>query len=103
MATKLKRTREQQFLSVEFISEVIGISKEEYNALEQGHIELISKNQLKDLVDLLGVEIDDIKENRTNPKEIRGLARTYNKLTSKDRRELDRLMNFGSLIEKKVV
>lgn len=103
MATKLKRIREQQFLSIEFISEVIGISKEDYSALEQGHIELISEQQLKNLVDLLGVEVDDIKENSTKPREIKGLARAYNKLTNKDIRELDRLMNFGSLIEKNVV
>ena len=101
MVSRLRSIRNSQLLSMEFVSRNIGISVEDYRKVEDGQFELLSETQKDTLLALLGIEEKDLEDSDTDL-QLRGLARTYNGFSEKDKREVVRLANFGRLVAQNV-
>jgi hypothetical protein len=86
---------------MEFVSRNIGVSVEDYIKVEDGQFELLSETQKDTLLALLGIEEKDLEDIDTDL-QLRGLARTYNGFSEKDKREVVRLANFGRLVAQNV-
>ena len=101
MATKLKRIREQQLLSIEFISSVINVEPNLYKQFEDGCY-VLEKEKSKLVYNLLGIETSDLVDESINinlPPSGRARFNDYNDITQKDLKELCKLMAFGKEIE----
>ena len=86
MASKLQRIREQQLLSKDF---------------ENGN-RVLEDEKLSVVLGLLGIDSSDIEEQAIEEELPLGLARTYQDLSEKDRKELNKLIVFGKEIEKNI-
>lgn len=105
MASKLKRIREQQLLSVNFIAEQLGFETNFYKDLEDGKIDIskLGEEKIDFLIKLLGVDYSDIDEKSISTTvEISGLARTYEGLSEKDNIEVGRLFNYRQMINREL-
>lgn len=92
MLNSLKRIREQQSLSIDFVSEILKIDKSDYIGYENEQTE-IPNEILGEIIRLFGVEKNDIlpnghKEDVTNI----GLARAYDNFTDKDMNAISKLI-----------
>jgi hypothetical protein len=99
MASRLQRIREQQLLSIDFISSVIQVDPNQYKEFENGNRVLDDEKQ-SIVLRLLGIENSDLNEQRIEEESPIGLARTYKDLTEKDKKELNKLIIFGEEIER---
>ena len=101
MASKLQRIREQQLLSIDFISSVIDVDPKHYKEFENGN-RVLEDEKLSVVLGLLGIDSSDIEEQAIEEEVPLGLARTYQDLSEKDRKELNKLIVFGKEIEKNI-
>lgn len=93
MLNSLKRIREQQSLSVEFVTTMLEIDDLKYVEYENGE-KTIPNAILEKVIRLFGVEKNDIypKEQKIDVTNI-GLARAYNNFTDKDINAISKLIN----------
>ena len=101
MASKLKRIREQQLFSVNFIAEQLDVEPNFYKEIEDEkmHLSKLGAEKVDFLIKLLGVDYSDIDEYNISPAiEVSGLARTYKGLSEKDIVEVGRLFNYRQMI-----
>lgn len=100
-ASKLKRIREQQLLSVNFIAEQLDVEPNFYKEIEDEkmHLSKLGAEKVDFLIKLLGVDYSDIDEYNISPAiEVSGLAITYKGLSEKDIVEVGRLFNYRQMI-----
>lgn len=99
MLNRIKKIREQQRLSVEFVTRVTKIPREEYLNFEANKAE-ISTEELENLTKLLGVEYKDIYKKDAVNLDVGtlGLARTYSHISQKDQIAISKLINVGNKI-----
>lgn len=94
MMNSLKRLREQQSLSIEFIARMLEISVEEYKDYEnQDNIE---SELLEKMAKLFGVETTDILSNHSSDTldvSSLGFARSNSDITAKDKKAIEILLN----------
>ena len=94
MENRLKRLREQQSLSVKFITRILNISPEEYYGYEAATD--IGPDLLEKLTRLFGVERTDILNSNSNECSLNmnslGFARTDFDITPKDKKEIEKLI-----------
>lgn len=101
MGSRLRMFREQQYLSAEFIHRATGISVDLYRHVEEsGDLGLLTSNQQIVLLTLLGIEKQDLLSAESLiSDEVKGIARTYKQLSSRDKLELNKLLNFRDMLE----
>lgn len=105
MASKLKRIREQQLLSIKFISSIIDIEPDLYKQFEDG-VYVLEKEKSELVYTLLGIESSDLVDESTNTNILpsgRARSNCNDDLTPKDLKELGKLMAFGKEIEESFV
>lgn len=101
MLNSLKRIREQQSLSVDFVSSVLNIDTTDYIEFESGN-KLIRDEMMSKIIRLFGVEARDLyPENEDIDVSKIGLARAYSSITEKDKVAISKLISFRKNINKK--
>ncbi|MGF2144417.1 hypothetical protein ACQUEF_03575 [Vagococcus fluvialis] len=95
MRNSLQRLREQQSLSVNFISRMLKISSEEYYSFENSST--IDSDMLEKFSKLFGVDNIDIISDEKNTSSLNidslGFARQVSDITPRDKREIEKLIN----------
>lgn len=61
MHTNIRRIREEQFLGVPLVAKLVGVTSEEYKAIEEARFDDIDNRILNRLSKLFGVAISDIQ------------------------------------------
>ena len=101
MLNSLKRIREQQSLSIEFVSSMLKTDTKSYLQYENGE-KVISEHEMSRILRLYGVEIKDVYPESIDIDVSKiGLARTYSSVTNKDKIAITKLINFRKNIVKK--
>lgn len=94
MLTSLKRIREQQSLSIEFVTSILNIDTEAYYSIGNGTKEM-PKEVRDDVIKLFGIEESDLYPKKIELEDCSniGLARTYSNITEKDKIAISKLLN----------
>ena len=96
MATRIKRIREQQLLSPEFIAKQLSISLDEYRDIEFSDFNNLDSKLQNKLCILFGVEAVDLVEKSRSDINVDtlGFARSFSYINDKDKHEIKKILTF---------
>ena len=85
MHTNIRRIREEQFLGVPLVAKLVGVTSEEYKAIEEARFDDIDNSILNRLSKLFGVAISDIQVTNVT------LKTSNHRLSENDNAQLQKL------------
>ena len=85
MHTNIRRIREEQFLGIPLVAKLVGVTSEEYKAIEEVRFDDIDNRILNRLSKLFGVAISDIQATNVT------LKTSNHRLSENDNAQLQKL------------